>query len=235
MDSGARWLAYDRTGETRYMSIDLAQTPTLQAVATADERQLVEDLEQRVEAAVKQAISQPEVIAAQERERTASERLARLTRAERALNGHARQIAERTSRAREVALDALIESAGAGEKLDYKPLAELFTLEHRGRYLSRTLERLVETRMPLERITHLREESRAAMVRAKALEQIARERAEKLLGQLREAVTEEVVLPVDLSKGVSGALVAQAAEFRRRGVTISENADRLEKSYGSRP
>lgn len=217
------------------MSIDLAQTPTLQAVATGDERRLVEDLEQRVDAAVQQAVSQPEVIAAEENERAAAERLAKLTRAERALNGHARQIAERTSVAREAALDALIESAAGGEKLDYKPLAELFTLEHRARYLSRTIERLVETRMPLERIAHLREESHAAMVRAKALEQIARERAEKLLGQLREAVTEEVVLPVDLSKGVSGALIAQAAEYRRRGIAISENADRLEKSYATKP
>ena len=67
------------------------------------------------------------------------------------------------------------------------------------------------------------------MVRAKALEQIARERAEKLLDQLRDAVSEEVVLPVDMSKGVSGALVAQAAEYRRRAVAISENADHMEK------
>jgi hypothetical protein len=216
------------------MSIDLAQTPTLQAVATGDERALVEDLEQRVEAAVRQAAAQPEVIAAEENERAAEERLAKLTRAERALNGHALQISERTAAAREAALDALIASAAIGEKLDYKPLTELFTLEHRGRYLSRTLERLVETRLPLERVAHLREKSHAAMVRAKALEQIARERAEKLLGQLREAVTEEVVLPVDMSKGVSGALVAQAAEYRRRGVTISENADQMEKAYGTR-
>ncbi len=217
------------------MSIDLAQTPTLQAVATGDERALVEDLEQRVETALRQAVSQPEVVAAEENERAAEERLAKLTRAERALNGHARQISERMAAAREAALDALIESAAGGEKPDYKALNELAALEHRGRYLSRTLERLVETRLPLERIAHLREVSHAAMVRAKALEQIARERAEKLLGQLRDAVTEEVVLPVDMSKGVSGALVAQAAEYRRRAVAISENADQMEKIYGSRP
>jgi hypothetical protein len=217
------------------MSIDLAQTPTLQAVATGDERLLAEDLEQRVEAAVRLAVAQPEVIAAEENEHAAAERLAKLTRAERALNGHARQIAERASVTREAALDALIESAAIGEKLDYKALNELVALEHRGRYLSRTLERLVETRLPLERIAHLREVSHAAMVRAKALEQIARERAEKLLGQLREAVTEEVVLPVDMSKGVSGALVAQAAEYRRRAVAISENADHMEKACRTRP
>jgi len=39
---------------------------------------------------------------------------------------------------------------------------------------------------------------------------------------------------VDLSKGVSGALVAQAAEHRKRAVAISENADRLEKTFSTR-
>ena len=112
---------------------------------------------------------------------------------------------------------------------------EVLALEHRARYLSRALERLVETRLPLARIAHLREESHAGMVRAKALEQVARERAEKLLGQLRDAVSEEVVLPVDLSKGVAGSLVAQAAEHRRRAVAISENADQLEKTSSLRP
>lgn len=216
------------------MSIDLAQTPTLQAVATADERSLVADLEQRVEAAGRQAASQPEVIAAEERQRAAAERLARLTRAERSLNGHAKEIAQRTAEVRENAFDALIESAAGGGKLDFKPLTELIALEHRARYLSLTLERLVETRLPFDRIAHLREESHAAMVRAKALERVACERAEKLLGQLREAVSEEIVLPVDMSKGVSGALAAQAAEHRKRAVAISENADRLEKTYGPR-
>jgi len=216
------------------MSIDLAQTPTIHAVSTADEHTLVADLEQRVDASVRQAASQPEVIAAEENERAAAQHLARLTRAERALNVHAREITERTVAVRERALDSLIESASASEKLDFKPLNELIALEHRARYLSRALERLVETKIPLERIAHLREESHAAMVRAKALERVAHERAEKLLDQLRDAVSEEVVLPVDLSKGVSGALVAQAAEHRKRAVAISENADRLEKTYGTR-
>lgn len=216
------------------MSIDLAETPTLQAVATGDERALEKDLQQRVDAAVQQAGSQPEVIAAEQSERRAEEHLSKLTRAERALNGHARQTAERSADVREAALDTLIESAASSEKPDYKLLTELLALENRGRYLSRALERLVETRLPLARIARLREESHAAMVRAKALEQVARERAEKLLDQLREAVSEEVVLPVDMSKGVAGSLVAQAAEYRRRAVAISENADQMEKTYGPR-
>jgi hypothetical protein len=216
------------------MSIDLAQTPTIQAVATADESSLIADLEQRVAAAVRQAESQPEVIAAEENERTAARRLAGLGRAERSLNAHAKLVTERTNVVREGALDSLIGSAGDTGKLDFKPLNEVLVLEHRGRYLTRALERLVEKQIPLAQVAQMREESHASMVRAKALEQVARERAEKLLEQLRDAVSEEVVLPVDMSKGVSGALLAQAAEHRRRGLAISENADRLEKTYMGR-
>jgi hypothetical protein len=216
------------------MSIDLAQTPTIQAVATADETTLVADLEQRVAAAVHQAESQPEVVGAEENEIKAAQRLAELTRAERSLNAHAKLITDRTAAVREGALDSLIGSAAAIGKLDFKPLNELLVLEHRSRYISRALERLVETQIPLAQVARLREESHAALVRAKALEQVAQERAEKLLDQLRDAVSEEVVLPVDMSKGVSGALLAQAAEHRRRAVTISENADQLEKKFMSR-
>ena len=71
------------------------------------------------------------------------------------------------------------------------------------------------------------------MTRARALEQVAQERAEKLLGQLRDAVSEEVILPVDLSKGVAGALLAQASEYKRRAVQLSEHADGLEKTIRS--
>jgi hypothetical protein len=216
------------------MSIDLSQTPTLQAVATADEQSLIADLEQRIETSSRQAASLPEVLKAEENERAAAERLAKLTRAERGLNALAKEITERMAQMRDGVLDGLIESAADEAKVDYKPLSELIALEHRARYLSRAIERLVEYLLPLARVTHLREQSHAAMVQAKALEQVAHERAEKLLHQLREAVSEEVVLPVDMSKGVSGALIAQAAEYRRRALTISENADKLEKSYTPR-
>jgi len=171
------------------------------------------------------------VLAAEENENAAAERLAKLTRAERGLNAQAKEIAEKMAQTRAGVLEGLIESAGENAKLDFKPLAEMISLEHRARYLSRAIEHLVENLLPLARVTHLREQSHAGMVQAKALEQVAQERAEKLLHQLREAVSEEVVLPVDLSKGVSGALVAQAAEYRRRAVTISENADKLEQTY----
>jgi len=55
-----------------------------------------------------------------------------------------------------------------------------------------------------------------------------------VLQQLRGAVSQEMVLPVDMSKGVAGALLARAAGLKRCAVQISENADRIESSYRDR-
>jgi hypothetical protein len=213
------------------MSFDLARTPTLQAVADEDERQLAQDLQQRVDAALQQAGEAPEVIEATQAQQKAEAHLSRLKHAERALNHYARETGDRLASLRETALDAIIQSAANGDKPDFKALGELATLENRNRQASRAIERLVERLIPLAQIVRLREESHAALTRARALESIAQERAEKVLSQLRDAVSEEMVLPVDMSKGVSGALLAQAAEFKHRAVQLSENADQIEKSY----
>ena len=212
------------------MDFDLARTPTLQAVATADERRLVEDLQQRVETAAREPEELPDVLAAVEAHGRAEEHLARLQKAERALNAFAKETGEKLGTLRESAWDGMIRNAGAGDKLDFKALNEVSALEARTRHATRAIERLVERLIPCAQLVRLREESHAAMTRARALEAIAQERAEKLLGQLRDAVSEEVVLPVDLSKGVAGALLAQASEYRRRSVQLSESADGLEKT-----
>jgi len=214
------------------MSFDIARTPTLHAVATGDEQQLVEDLQQRVEAALRQAKAAPAVVEAAEAECRAEQHLESLQKAERALNQFAKQTGEKLAAMRETALDAVIQSAATGGKLDFKAFAEVAMLESRSRQATRAIERLVERLLPLAQWARLREESHAAITRARALESIAQERAERVLDQLREAVGDEVVLPVDLSKGVSGALLAQAAELKSRALQLSGNADSIEKSLG---
>jgi hypothetical protein len=212
------------------MSFDIARTPTLQAVATGDEHRLVEDLQQRVEVAARQVEELPEVRAAAEAQNRAGEHLAQLQRAERALNLFARDAGEKLGALRESALDGIIRSAANGDKLDFKSLNEVATLENRSRQATRAIERLVERLLPCAQLVRLREESHAALTRARALEGIAQARAEKLLGHLRDAVSEEVVLPVDLSKGVAGALLGQASEFKRLALQLSENADSIERT-----
>ena len=187
------------------MSFDIARTPTLHAVATGDEQQLVEDLQQRVEAAVRQTEEAPDVVEAVEAQRQAEQHLAKLQKAERALNRFAKETGEKLAAMRATALDALIESATNAEKLDFKVLSVLATLENQSRQATRAIERLVERLLPLAQWTRLREESHTAITSARALEGIAQERAERVLDQMREAVGEEMVLPVDLSKGVSGS------------------------------
>jgi hypothetical protein len=68
-------------------------------------------------------------------------------------------------------------------------------------------------------------------VRARAIEGAAQQRAERVLSQLRDAVSDEIVLPVDFSKGVSGALMSNAAELKRLAREAAENAARIEKTY----
>jgi hypothetical protein len=212
------------------MGFDIAMTPTLQAVATEDEQRLATDLQERLEAAVRQAEEQPEVIESASAHQRASEHLGKLRRAERALSEWSRDLGERIAEHREKGLDGLIDAAAAGQKPDHKTLIEVAALEARGRNMTRAIQSLVETQIPHAQLAELREEAHEALARARALERVAQERAEKLLGQLRDAVSEEVILPVDLSKGVSGALIAYAAEYKARAVHVSENADRLEAS-----
>ncbi len=212
------------------MSFDIARTSTLQAVATLDQGLLVDDLQQRVEAAVRQAEALPEVVAAFEARRAAQDRLAQFRKAERALSSFAKETGERLAAVREASLDALIACASSGDKLDFKAGSELAGLDSRARQASRAIERLVERLLPEAQRIHLREESHAYLAQARGLEQVAQERAEKVLEQLREAVNDEVVLPVDMSKGVCGALLAQAAELRQRALQLSESADSLEKT-----
>ena len=212
------------------MSFDIVKTPTLQAIATENEQQLADDLQQRVDAGLRQAEEQPEVIEATEAQSLAEAHLAKLQKAERALSQFAKEMGDKISAFRAAALDGIIESAATGSKLDFKALTELSMIETRSRYASRAIERLVEQRIPVALIARLRGESHAALAKARAIERIAQERAEKLLGQLRDAVSEEVVLPVDMSKGVSGALLAYAARYKNHAIQISENADQLERA-----
>jgi len=214
------------------MSFDIARTPTLHAVATGDEQRLVEDLQERVEAAIRQAAETPAVAEAVAAQGRAEQHFLSLQKAERVLNQFVKTAGEKLSGMREAVLDSVIESAAGGDKLDFKGLSELAALETRSRQATRAIERLVERLLPMALWTRLQEESHAAITLARALEGVAQERAERVLDQLREAVGEEMILPVDLSQGVGGALLVRAEDLRQRGVQLSSNADSIEKSLG---
>lgn len=215
------------------MSFDIAITPTLQAVASEDERQLAEDLRGRLGSALREAEEQPEVVEAISLERQAADELALLRKAERVLNQFAKDAGEKASTLREESLDSLIRSACTGQP-EFKTLRELAGIESQCRQASRGLERLVEYLIPRAQFIQLRAESYAEQARSRALEGIAQERAQKVLEQLRDAVSQEVVLPVDLSKGVAGALLASAAEHKSRAVQLSKTADEFERTHLNR-
>ena len=210
------------------MSFDLARTPTLEVVATQDEQLLSRDLQTRFEQAIQQAEAEPDVVKAVEAQRAATTRFEDLKKAERRLNEFAKDIRNQMAEASEAAIDSIVASAAAGG-VKFANLKELALIEVQSRYVNRAIERIVEHLIPVAQVTSLREESHALITTARTVERLAHDRAEKLVGQLREAVTEEVVLPVDMSKGVAGALMAHARELKRQAGRFSEEADRLEK------
>ena len=216
------------------MSFHVAETPTLEAVATEDEQLLAQDLQARVEESASQAEALPEVAEAAEAQRAAQDRLDRLRIAERTLNQQAKESREQVASVSQGAMEALVASAANGAKLEFKKLNEMAAAESQVRAVTRAIERLTEHLIPLAHIASLREEAHALVVRARALEGLAQERAEKVLGRLREAVSDEVVLLVDMSKGVAGALLTRAAVFKRCAVQVSESADRMERAYQER-
>jgi hypothetical protein len=211
----------------------ITETPTLHFVATEDEQQLSQDLQARLEESLGKAQEQREVKVAAEAARAAGDRLERMRKAERMLNQHARESNLEMAGIAERALGSIIESAAEG-KPAFTKVGELTAMEARIKYTVRALERLVEHVIPLAQIAYLRGDSHELLTRARAIENIAQERAERVLSQLREAVSEEMVLPVDMSKGVAGALLAHAGGLKRLAVQQAENADRIEKSYTAR-
>jgi len=216
------------------MSFELSQTPTLEAVATDDEQALAKDMQARVAEATAQAVSQPEVASAIEGSQAAAAQLAKLRHAERALHQIAKEAREKLEQAGQAAIDALVEMAASGTKPDWKRAGEAAAIEDQIRYAGRAIERLAEHTIPLALIASLREESHSLAAQARAFEAIAQERAEKVLGQIRAAVSDEMVLPVDMSKGVAGALLARAKDLKQRAVQLSTEADGWERKYESR-
>jgi hypothetical protein len=113
------------------MSFYLAETPTLEAVATEDERALAQDLEARVAEAVEQAESQASVCEAAAAQTQAQDRLERLRTAERTLNRHAKEARERIAESSEKALESLVDAAASGKKPEFKKLDEVAAGEAR--------------------------------------------------------------------------------------------------------
>jgi hypothetical protein len=212
------------------MSFDIARTSTLEAVASDDEQFLAADLQKRVDDAVQQAEAQAEVAEAARAHEAAAANLAGLRKAERVLNEHAKRLREEVSEISQAALEAIVAAAASSKRMETVSVKETIVKEAQLRLANRGIERVVEHLIPVARLSALRSEAHALEARARSIERNAQERAEKLLVQLRDAVTEEVVLPVDLSKGVVGAMLARAAGLKRCAVQISEEADAIERN-----
>src|SRR2546430_2513885 len=143
------------------MSFDIAQTPTLQAVAPLDQHPPVQAVQPRAGGAVPEAGEKGGAGATAGAQRPARPALGRRQKAERALSQYTNETGRKLTVVRDAALDAIIQSAASGDKPDFKTLSELATLENRSRQASRAIERLVERLIPFAQLVRLREESHA--------------------------------------------------------------------------
>jgi hypothetical protein len=122
------------------MSFYLAETPTLEAVATEDERELAQDLKARVAEAVEQAESHTavgEAAARSSRRRIVWSGCGPRNARSPAREGIARVGVETSAKA----LEGLVEAAAPG-KLEFKKLDELAAGEAQIRTLGLALEKL---------------------------------------------------------------------------------------------
>ena len=166
------------------MSFELSQTPTLEAVATDDEKILAQDMQARVAEAAAQAETQSDVASAMQCARDAAAQLGKLRGAERALHQIAKEAREKLEHAGQAALDALVEMAASGANPDWKKTGEAAGLEHQIRYAGRAIERLAEHTIPLAHIASLREEAHSLAAQARAIADMQAQMA-----QLMDAAT----------------------------------------------
>ena len=212
------------------MSFDLARTPTLEAVATKDQQTLAQDLQKRAEESIAAAEARPEAIDARTAQQRTEDRLNRLRKAERALSAYAKD-----SREQMAAMESRRSKRWSNPR---RQKQNRFQKTGRARDDREPESRRVAGhRAPDRRTDSPRADLESAGGSARddgggaGGRRIAQVRAEKVLNVLRSAVTDEMVLPVDMSKGVAGALVAHAGRLKKRAVEISDNADHMERTY----
>jgi hypothetical protein len=206
----------------------------LQAVASSDEQELANGLQRGLDEALQQAAQEPDVRQAVLEHQATDAAVQKLQSAAQVLNAASKELRSQMGTARGRAWDRLIDSAAESGKPDFAQATQLASVEHRERLTGQAIEHLVEHLTPVAQVARLRAESHALLTRAKAMERMAQQRAERILEQLHTAVSDEVVLPVDMSKGVAGALLAHATGLRRRAIEAAANADQLETWYMQR-
>jgi hypothetical protein len=129
-------------------------------------------------------------------------------------------------------VEELIKSAASGGKRpDQKVASSIIERENEARLLIRAVERIVEHLKPTAQITRLWAEAAHQFARAKVLDKLAHERAQRLLESLSAAVSEEGVVQVDAKAGVSGLLLGMASEARTIGHGHERYARELQEKY----
>jgi hypothetical protein len=129
-------------------------------------------------------------------------------------------------------VEELIKSAASGgRRPDQKVAGQIIDRENEVRLLVRAVQRIVEHLKPTAQIARLWAEAAHQFARAKVLDRLAHERAQRLLDSLSAAVSEEGVVQVDAKAGVSGLLLGMASEARTTAHGHERLAKELQEKY----
>ena len=129
----------------------------------------------------------------------------------------------------------MIESAGSdGKRPDQKVASRIIDSENESRLIVRAVQQIAEHLKPPAEIARVWAQARLQHARAKALDALAQERGQRLVGALSAAVGEETVVSVDTKNGAIGMLIGLANEAKKEAYGFEASAKELQKAYGER-
>ena len=210
------------------MELDLQTTPTV-ILSTPNAANVVTE---KLVAELRRVAEDPAVIEAQSAFENAEARQMKLDVALRGLNARYGELDKWLKGILPEHVEALIEAAASGSKQPgAKTASRIIDAESEVRLLIRAVQRVVEHLNPTAQIACLQAEARYGFTRAKSLETLANERAQRLLESLSVAVSEEGTVQVDAKAGVSGVLLSMASEAKTKAYGHERLAKELQSKY----
>jgi hypothetical protein len=208
--------------------LNLRATPTLQLSAP----NAAEKLDEKLTAELERVEADQSVLADRALFEKACDREKQLDRAHRALNQRDSEIGKWLGDIAGTYVESLIESAGSdGKRPDVKIAGRIIDSENESRLICRAIERIALHLKPVAEIARLRAEAQMQHTRAKVIDELAHERAQRFVGALSAAVGEEVAVSVDTKSGAIGMLLAIANEARKEAYGLEAFARERQESY----
>jgi hypothetical protein len=189
----------------------------------ASEQDAAGELQRKLQELIDAAAASETVSAIHRERRQAAARVESLKAAHQRLTRLSKEMAAAVRQAETRVDDFWIETPDAASAP--AALGELRRIESEHRAVSRAALQVAERRLPLAEIVHLETEANEYFALARELSNMAQERIRRTAELMAQAAEHEGEIAFDSRKTLSGQLLAQAAEFQRRGEESQRWAD----------